>query len=198
MIHHITAPPPNLPRTWRCHEGIAHPVQDAAPRKETAPVPSRDGAEIKGRGDHAAFRPIYFVRSPHGSRICSLPVMSAAGRLDTPRLEQSAHRAVRENVIKGQVAVQGVSFHSFVFPDFLQHLVLSLTEFVAEEDPGSMRPRGSLRAHVLRVALDLPPRHRPPGPFNPGLAPRTGHPSAPWTESGDHARARNAENRRER
>jgi len=42
----------------RHKRGIARPVQDAAPRKETAPVPSRDGAEIKGRGNDAAFRPI--------------------------------------------------------------------------------------------------------------------------------------------
>src|SRR5690625_3977821 len=83
--------------------------------------------------------------------------MSAAGRLDTPRPEQSAHRAVREDALKGQVAGQDVSFHSFVFPDFLQHLVLSLTEFVTEEDPGSTQPKGSLHAHALRITLDLPP-----------------------------------------
>src|SRR5690625_8034705 len=88
--------------------------------------------------------------------------MTAAGRFNTPRPEQSAHHAVREDALKGQVAGQDVSFHSFVFPDFLQHLVLSLTEFIREEDPGSMQPRGRLRAHVLRVALDLPPTHRPP------------------------------------
>jgi len=55
----------------------------------TAPVPSLDGEGIKGRGDHAEFRPIDFARSPHGSRIRSLPVMSAAGRLDAPRPDQA-------------------------------------------------------------------------------------------------------------
>src|SRR5690625_2485230 len=111
------------------HERHRPAGPDAATRTETAPVPSPDGEGIKGWGDRAEFRPIYFARSPHGSRIRSLPVMSAAGRLNTPGPEQSAHRAVREDALKGQVAGQGVSFHSFVFPDFLEHLVLSLTEF---------------------------------------------------------------------
>src|SRR5690625_2447093 len=156
------------------HERHRPSDPDAAALKEAAPVPSPDGEGIKGRGDRAEFRPIYFARSPHGSRIRSFPVMSAAGRLNTPGPEQSAHRAVREDALKGLAAGQGVSFHSFVFPDFLQHLVLSLTEFVREEDPGSMQPKGRLRAHVLRVALDLPPRHRPPGPLNPQPAPVPG------------------------
>ena len=103
-----------------------------------------------------------------------MPVMTAAGRLNTPRPDQSPHHAVRENALMGQVAGQGVSFHSFVFPDFLQHLVLSLTEFIREEDPGSMQPRGSLHAHVLRVSFDLPPT--PDGPLNPQPAPRNRHP----------------------
>ena len=89
-----------------------------------------------------------------------MPVMSAAGRLNTPGPEQSAHRAVREDALKGQVAGQGVSFHSFVFPDFLQHLVLSLTEFIREEDPGSMQPRGRLHVHSLRVTFDPSPTPR--------------------------------------
>src|SRR5690625_3059435 len=126
------------------HERHRPSDPDAAALKETAPVPSPDGEGIKGRGDRAEFRPIYFARSPHGSRIRSFPVMSAAGRLNTPGPEQSAHRAVREGALKGQVPGQGVSFHSFVFPDFLEHLVLSLTEFdsaivTREASPG--RPR---------------------------------------------------------
>src|SRR5690625_987602 len=38
MIHHITAPPPNLPRTWRCHEAIARPVASTAYAPNPAPV----------------------------------------------------------------------------------------------------------------------------------------------------------------
>ena len=87
--------------------------------------------------------------------------MSAAGRLNTPGPEQSAHRAVREDALKGQVAGQGVSFHSFVFPDFLEHLVLSLTEFCSaivprEASPGRPRcrppQRGGATARTARIA----------------------------------------------
>src|SRR5690625_6207532 len=57
--------------------------------RATAPVPSPDGEGIKGRGDDAAFRPIDIARPPRGSRIRSLPVMSAAGRFNTPRPDQA-------------------------------------------------------------------------------------------------------------
>src|SRR5690625_2902730 len=42
-------------------------------------------------------RRIYFVRRPHGSRIRSLPVMTAIGILDKRRPERRPHRAVRED-----------------------------------------------------------------------------------------------------
>src|SRR5690625_3563801 len=177
---------------WRSsHERHRPADPDAAPGKETAPVPSPDGEGIKGRGDRAEFRPIYFARSPHGSRIRSFPVMSAAGRLNTPGPEQSAHRAVREGALKGQVPGQGVSFHSFVFPDFLEHLVLSLTEFVSaivtrEASPGRSRlpppskkqhpspprtgrgSRGGATAHTFKTESSPDPTdyhdHKPPHP----------------------------------
>src|SRR5690625_4113889 len=41
-------------------------------------------------------RRIYFVRRPHGSRIRSLPVITAIGILDKRRPERQSHRAVRE------------------------------------------------------------------------------------------------------
>src|SRR5690625_7449687 len=42
-------------------------------------------------------RRIYFVRRPHGSRIRSLPVMTAIGILDKRRPERRPQRAVRED-----------------------------------------------------------------------------------------------------
>src|SRR5690625_1481522 len=139
------------------HERHRPADPDAAPGKETAPVPSPDGEGIKGRGDRAEFRPIYFARSPHGARIRSFPVVSAAGRLNTPRPEQSRHRAGREDASQGLAGGQGGAYHSFAVTRFLQRLVLSLTEFVREEDPGSMQPKGRLHVHSLRVTFDPPP-----------------------------------------
>src|SRR5690625_3157426 len=153
----IAAARPHDTNRRSSHERHRPSAPDTTPAKARAPALTRDGEGSKGRGDRPEFRPIYFARSPHGSRIRSLPVMSAAGRLNTPGPEQSAHRAVREDALKGQVAGQGVSFHSFVFPDFLGHLRLSLTDFVREEDPGSMQPKGRLPVHSLRVTFDPPP-----------------------------------------
>src|SRR5690625_5464428 len=71
---------------WRSsHERHRPTDPDAAPSKETAPVASPDGERIKRTGDRAEFRPIYFSRSPHASRIRSFPAMIAASRLKTKR-----------------------------------------------------------------------------------------------------------------